>query len=153
MCQKSPKRRKVGDTLTAVVTPSGAAVTYTWTLNGTTVSNNTSYTVPATAINGDIIAVTVTDGTKTVSDSAIVVDDYSAEITLVDRNGLQIDGTALPTDILDVVYGADLGTPKTIIWYNNGAAKAVYTIEGAVPIQSGFDLLCHQNAVSDRGLT
>ena len=54
----------------------------------------------------------------------------SAEIKLIDRNGLQTDGTALPNDTLDVSYGADLGTPNIIVWYCNGAAKAVYSLEG-----------------------
>ena len=54
----------------------------------------------------------------------------SAEIVLTDLNGLQIDGTALYTDTLQVSYGADLGTPSTVIWWCNGAAKGVYTTEG-----------------------
>ena len=71
--QKLLERRKVGDTLTATVEPATAKVTYSWTLNGTVVGATSSYTVPASAVTGDIIAVTVTDADgNTDTDTAIV---------------------------------------------------------------------------------
>ena len=45
-------------------------------------------------------------------------------------DGLQDDGTALPTDELHLSYGAGLGTPENIIWYQDGAARAIYTARG-----------------------
>ena len=48
-------------------------------------------------------------------------------IEITDKNGFQADGTALPTDELVVTYGSELGTPKTIIWYCDQAAKGVYS--------------------------
>ena len=41
--------------------PATAKVTYSWTLNGTVVAATPTYTVPASAVTGDAIEVTVTD--------------------------------------------------------------------------------------------
>ena len=134
MVKVSADTTKVGDTLTATITPSDATVTYQWLRNGLTITGATSATFNVTE---DYIAtklsVTVTDanGNKATSEETNpVTNDKSAEITLVDKTGLQSDGTALPDDLLAVSYGQDLGTPSTVIWWCDGAAVGVYTTEG-----------------------
>jgi len=54
------------------------------------------------------------------------IKEESAVVQLVDQDGLQSDGTALNTDNLAVIYGSDFGTPKSIVWYCNGATAAVF---------------------------
>ena len=133
MCKKPPKRRKVGDTLTAI--PEGAAAaTYQWLANGVEIPGATDATLKVKEdYIGQQISVTVTaeDGEEATSElTAPVTTDMSAEIKLIDEDGLQPDGTALNTDNLVISYGADLGTPSIIIWYCNGAAKTVYSLAG-----------------------
>ena len=52
---------KVGDTLSAIVLPDDATVTYKWTINGQNPASGETFTVPATAKYGDEITVVVTD--------------------------------------------------------------------------------------------
>ena len=54
------------------MTPSDAVVSWTWTLNGNTVSYAPTFTIPTTAKEGDIITVSVTNVDGTASDSVIV---------------------------------------------------------------------------------
>lgn len=125
---------KVGDTLTATVTGGEGTVTYQWLANDIVIPGATDATLKVKEdFIGQVLSVIVTDeegNTAESDDTAPVTTDMSAEIKLVDRNGLQPDGTALDTDTLDVSYGADLGTPNIIVWYCNGAAKAVYSLSG-----------------------
>ena len=73
MCQKSPERRKVGDTLTATVEPEDAEVTYKWTINGQNPASGETFTVPATAKYGDEIKLVVTDADgETATDTVYV---------------------------------------------------------------------------------
>ena len=46
-------------------------------------------------------------------------------VALVDKNGLQADGTALKGDVLAVVFGSTFGTPASIAWYRDGAVVKV----------------------------
>ena len=87
---------KVGDTLTATVTPSTAKVTYSWTLNGVYYATSESITVPSTLRDGDAITVTVTDEDgNTASDTVYVAEDLA----------------------LVAVEGADNGQNKVLIAY------------------------------------
>ena len=108
--------------------------TYQWYAGGVAIIGEDDPTlVVASEYIGKTISVTVTNengDTATSDETAPVTNDLSAEITLTDKNGLQTDGTALPDDVLAVSYGQDLGTPSTVIWWCNGAARAVYTTEG-----------------------
>jgi hypothetical protein len=58
-----------------------------------------------------------------------VKEEYSNVIQLVDRSGIQADGTALKNDTLAVVFGSDLGIPAKVVWYCNGAVVSVYDTE------------------------
>ena len=63
---------KVGDTLSATVTGADD-VTYSWALNGTAMATTATYTVPASAKDGDEIKLTVTDEDgQTASDKVYV---------------------------------------------------------------------------------
>ena len=55
-----------------------------------------------------------------------VKEEYSDVVQLVDRSGIQADGTALKNDTLAVVFGSDLGIPAKVVWYCNGAVISVY---------------------------
>ena len=45
---------------------------------------------------------------------------------LIDKDGLQLDGTAYVGDTLQVTYKEDLGNPTKVTWYRNGSAVATY---------------------------
>lgn len=55
------------------------------------------------------------------------VADQSAAIDLIDVQGLQADGTAKPTDTLQIVFGSEYGVPTRVAWYHNGAVAKVVT--------------------------
>ena len=83
---------------------------------------------------GKAISVTVTDAEGNTAESEdtelVTPKDLSVEVTIEDLDGLQEDGSALPTDTLHLSYGAALGTPESIIWYKDGAALKVNTARG-----------------------
>ena len=78
---------------------------------------------------GVVLSVIVTIDDEEYTDHTDVVKNVAGSITLTDENGLQDDGTALPTDKLVVSYGAWLGTPKYITWYRSGAVVKIASLE------------------------
>ena len=85
--------------------PSDAIVTYSWTLNGVVVGATSTYTVPASATTGDIIAVTVTDAEgNTTSDSVTI-------------SGLTITAVE-PTTAAGVVGGINVGYKYVRIFFS-----------------------------------
>ena len=144
--QNRPKRCKVGDTLTAgVVDRNGKDVsdnvTFQWYADDVAIEGATDETLGVTvAMIGSTIKVVATaeNGNTFESEETAEVkgEDKAAEIKLIDKTGLQADGTALPTDLLTVSYGQDLGTPSTVIWWCDGAVKAVYTTEGGALVDA-----------------
>lgn len=113
---------KVGDTLTAI--PEGAAAaTYQWLADGKEISGATKATLSVTEnLLGKKISVTVTaeDGEEATSaETKAVTQDKKAEVTIVDIDGLQSDGTGLVGDRLHLSYGSEMGVPELITWYYN----------------------------------
>ena len=53
-----------------------------------------------------------------------VKEEQSDVVQLVDKNGLQTDGTALKGDTLAIVFGSDFGVPASVAWYCNGSVVA-----------------------------
>ena len=91
---------------------------------------------------GEKLSVTATAANGNEFDSeatAPVKADKAGEIKLVDDNGLQEDGTARTTDTLRVSYGADLGTPKNVTWFCNGAVMSVFTLDAGNLTQAAFN--------------
>ena len=91
---------------------------------------------------GEALSVTVTTETGNEFDSEAtdpVKADKSGVFELVDDNGFQVDGTALPTDTLRISYGADLGTPQNVTWYHDGAIMAVYSLNNGNLTQAAFN--------------
>ena len=147
MCQKSPERRKVGDTLTATVEPSDAKVTYQWLADGKEISGATKATLEVTKdFLGKKISVEVTDGDDVaVSDETkAVTEDKAGEVSIFDEDGLQSDGTGLVNDTLRLSYGSEMGNPRTITWYYNETATSAYTsqegnLTNALTLQTGVN--------------
>ena len=132
MVKVSADTTKVGDTLTATVTGGEGTVTYQWLADGTAITGETDDELLVTlGMLGSVLSVTVTDaeGNTASAATAAVVIDKSYTFELVDDQGFQADGTALTTDTLRVSYGSELGTPRHVTWYNDGAVMAVYTLD------------------------
>ena len=125
--------RNAGDTITATATASdGATVsgaTYVWTLNGTQVGTGSSYTVPTTAVAGDVIVVTATGGNGSASATATVANNT---VVLSYSDTVQADGTylALSGGKFTLSYGSGLGTPTEVKWYKDSAIVSQYTSAG-----------------------
>ncbi len=76
------------------------------------------------------------------------VTDASNVVTLMDKNGLQADGTASVTDTLQLVYGSEMGIPNRIVWYLKGAVYVAYSLDGG-NIGAGFTNAAIMNANDD----
>lgn len=126
-----------------MVTPLGELVTYQWRANDLPIPGATSETLKITKdFIGQVLSVIVTDeegNTAESEDTAPVVSDKSYTFELVDDQGFQADGTALTTDTLRVSYGSELGTPRHVTWYNDGAVMAVYTLDANSLTQEAFN--------------
>ncbi len=127
---------KVGETITAVLTPSSAkdVSSYTWFLDGKEVSGNatSSYVVKSEDIGKTLkVVVTTTKGDKIESNtSAAIIEDKTTKVEVVDRSGFQADGSALLGDILDLEFGSALGIPQQITWYVNNTLAGTYNSTG-----------------------
>ena len=133
--QKLPDRRKVGDTLTATVEPSDAIVTYSWTLNGVVVGATSTYTVPASATTGDIIAVTVTDAKgNTTSDSVVISGLTIAAVEPTTAAGYTTDPTGAVVSIgykyVRIFFSEPLDSlEKSDVEIRQVKTKQLYSIE------------------------
>ena len=107
---------------------------YQWYAGGVAIDGATKSNLLVTGDMRELtifVEVTDADDNTAKSDETLpVAKDLSAEVTITDLDGLQDDGTALPTDTLHLSYGAGLGTPENIIWYQDGAARDIYTARG-----------------------
>ena len=125
---------KVGDTLNAITVGGEGEYSYQWYAGDEAIPGADDDELLVTGDLRDLqISVSVTDaeGNTAKSDPTFpVAKDLSAEVTITDLDGLQDDGTALPTDTLQLSYGAGLGTPENIIWYKDGAAAKINTARG-----------------------
>lgn len=126
MCQKSPERRNVGDTLKAIVTPANADATYQWYADDEAIEGATKavYTVKA-ADKGAKLSVEVTVGDETVASaktSPVGLDVALSEVKL--DNELPKVGDVLTAYAYDA-DGNDISDQVTWQWYRSNAATGV----------------------------
>ena len=74
-----------------------------------------------------MVVVTDEDG-NTDSDVTItpVGQDLSDDVSIIDRMGVQSDGTGIVGDQLRVSYGSTFGTPTAITWYRDGSVLTTW---------------------------
>ena len=149
-CAKNrPERRKVGDTLTATVVDRNGVdvsdnVTFQWYADDKAIegADDETLVVDADLLGAALkVVVTAENGNTFESEETAEVkgEDKSLVFELVDDQGFQADGTARTTDTLRVSYGSDLGTPRHITWYNDGAVMAIYTLDANHLTQAAFN--------------
>ena len=105
-------------------------VTYQWLADGDDITgaNDAILFVDEDYIGSKLsVEVTDEDGNTAVSDeTARVTADKSDDVSIVDRMGLQSDGTGIIGDRLALSYGSDFGTPTAITWYRDGVVLTSY---------------------------
>ena len=107
--QNHPKRCKVGDTLTAIVTPADAEVTYSWTAGDTVVGTEEELEVTEDMVGKKIkVKVTALDGdTKTSEETAAVTYDYPELVTAV-RKAANSFTANFDSDASEIVKADDI---------------------------------------------
>ena len=135
----------VGQTLSASVSPAGAAVTYQWTNDaGTILSNQASYTVPSSQL-GRKLRLTVT-GVGTYTGSATTA--YTLAVTSGESPSYTVTGVTVSEtspEVGDTLYATvqPSGASVTYAWYrSNGVQLATtqyYTVQSG---DAGYRLYC-----------
>ena len=116
----------------------GETVAYYWMADGKLITSG-NYK-PILVVTEDMIGkkisvevVSLPGGETATSEETAEVaveEDLSDQVTITDEDGFQVDGTALPTDKLALSFGVNLGVPKNIVWYCNGAVMGAYSLDG-----------------------
>ena len=106
-------------------------MTYSWTLNGTVVGATSTYTVPASAVTGDVIEVTVTDADgNTASDSAIVSGLTIVSVEPTTAAGTNGAGNLIGYKYVRIFFSESLASLDTSeVEIRNVKSKQLYSIE------------------------
>ena len=113
------------------MTGGAGTVTYQWLADGEDIlgANKATLFVDDDYVGSKLsVEVTDEDGNTAVSDeTARVTADKSEDVKIIDKMGLQSDGTAIIGDRLALSYGVTFGTPTAITWYKDGSVLKTWS--------------------------